>query len=69
MFQLTHDNGEPLFECSQISLVCEACLKSDHPERYAVQRRIVCVVEVCLRLKVFSIVQMYSQAGRPAAMA
>ena len=27
--------GEPLFETIQISLVCDDCLKTDHPELYA----------------------------------
>jgi hypothetical protein len=33
MFTLTTPNGQPLFETMQISLVCDACLASDHPEK------------------------------------
>ncbi len=32
MFELKDPLGEPLFETIQISLVCDDCLKTDHPE-------------------------------------
>jgi len=33
MFNLENDDGTPLFEQIQISLVCAKCLASDHPEK------------------------------------
>jgi hypothetical protein len=33
MFELTDSLGKKLFETISISLVCEACMKTDHPER------------------------------------
>ena len=33
MFELTDSLGKKLFETISISLVCEACMKTDNPER------------------------------------
>lgn len=33
MFSLENDDGTPLFEQIQISLVCDKCMATDHPER------------------------------------
>jgi hypothetical protein len=33
MFELTDSLGKKLFETISISLVCEACMKTEHPER------------------------------------
>ena len=32
MFELKGPTGEQLFETIQISLVCDDCMKTDHPE-------------------------------------
>ena len=36
MIALRDETGKPVFESIAISLVCDACLKSDHPEKYAI---------------------------------
>jgi len=33
MFELTDSLGKKLFETISISLVCDACMKTDNPER------------------------------------
>ena len=33
MFELTDSMGKKLFETIAISLVCDVCMKTDHPER------------------------------------
>jgi hypothetical protein len=33
MFQMRKEDGTPLFQSIQVNLVCEACMKTDHPER------------------------------------
>ena len=33
LFDVKDSNGAPIFEQMSISLVCEACMKTDHPER------------------------------------
>ena len=33
MFALKNDKGEYLFEQISISLVCDECLKTEHPEK------------------------------------
>ena len=35
MINLTDETGAKVFESLQISLVCESCLKTEHPEKYA----------------------------------
>ena len=33
MINLTDETGAKVFESLQISLVCDACLKTEHPEK------------------------------------
>lgn len=33
MFSMTDDHGRPVFETMSITLVCDDCMKTDHPER------------------------------------
>ena len=53
MFQMKLPSGESLFNTLEVKLACEACLKTDHPEKCVhMTDEIPCVALVFIFLKI-----------------